>query len=111
MNRFDIVGLSLAEIALVLVFVLLAVFAPAYSHVSRQAQAKSHDVETLRAKVSELQKQLDEKSSLIQQFSAERPNLRSIATPSCFELKKTSSRWVGSVLVRGINRYEVNGRE
>jgi hypothetical protein len=111
MNRFDIVGLSLAEIALVLVFVLLAVFAPAYSRVSREAHSKSHDVETLRAKVSELQKQVDENASLIKQFGAERPNLRSIATPSCFELNKTPSRWLGSVTVRGISRYEINGQQ
>jgi len=111
MNRFDIVGLSLAEISLVLVFVLLAVFAPAYSRVSREAQTKTHDVDVLRAKVTELQKQVDESASLIKQFGAERPNLRSIATPSCFELNKTPNRWIGSVIVRGVNVYDLNGKQ
>jgi hypothetical protein len=111
MNRFDIVGLSLAEISLVLVFILLAVFAPAYSRVSREAKAKTHDIEVLHAKLMELQKQVDESASLIKRFGAERPNLRSIATPSCFELNKTSSRWLGTVIVRGVNNYELDGQE
>lgn len=107
MNRFDIVGLSLAEIALVLVFVVLAIFAPAYSHVQKELSFTKRDAESLRTKVGDLQKQLDD----MKRFKAERPNLRSRATPSCFELNKTTDRWLTSIVVNGVNRYEVGGRQ
>lgn len=108
MNQFDIVGLSLAEIALVVVFVLLAVFAPAYSRIRKELKIKEVETTKLKQQLDETER---EAARLHQQYEAERPNLRSKATPSCFELKKTSNRWLFTLVVRGPDKYELEGHE
>jgi hypothetical protein len=114
MSRLDIVGLSLAETALVLLFVLLGAFAPAYAHLKHIFRSDNAEIAHLNAQLAKAQQNLstaqDHLAMLQQEFAADRPKLRSRATPSCFELNKTSDRWLFTLVVRGADKYEVDGR-
>ena len=110
MNRFDIVGLTLAEISLVLLFSFIAVFLPAYGHVRKELDS----IKAATMLTGDIQKQLaDAKSEnvrLQQEIENSRRNLRSVATPSCFEINKTTG-WLFTAIIRGADRYEVLGQE
>jgi hypothetical protein len=114
MNRLDIVGLSLAEIALVLVFGVLAIFAPAYSRLKKELRSTNSVSLPLRDQITSLQQQLRkaqvENSTLREQFVAQRPNLRSKQTPSCMELHKAAT-WLFTAVVLGADRYEIDGQK
>jgi hypothetical protein len=105
MNRSDIVGYTLAEIALVLLFCIVAVFAPAYARLRKQANPKEKIAETQQ----ELSRANAENAQLRKELQDSRHNLRSVAMPSCAELNK-SSDWLFTATIRGIDDYEIAGR-
>ena len=106
MNRFDIVGLTLAEVSLVLLFSFVAVFLPAYGHLRKELSAKTtaEDVQkqllAANHKIAQLQQEVDNS----------RPNLRSVATPTCVEVNKATG-WLFGAVIRGADSYEVLGEQ
>lgn len=83
MNRFDVVALTLAEVALVTLFAFVAVTFPSYGRLRKEAHAlreKSAEAERLRKENMDLQ-------SLLATLQSAR-NLRSQAMPACVELHK-----------------------
>lgn len=101
MNRFDIVGLTLAEVSLVLLFSFIAIFIPAYSRARKEAA---------KADAGDVQKQLDaaklDNARLQKELENSRRNLRSVVTPSCVEISKATD-WLFAATVRGADNYEV----
>jgi cell division septum initiation protein DivIVA len=109
MSKIDIVGFTLAEIALVILFAVLVLFLP-------QKERQENEVQTLRQKI----KRLEESESTLkqriaslekerQQFQSPRPDLRSKAIPTCFEIDKTD--WLFSVTIRGKDVFEIAGKD
>jgi hypothetical protein len=108
MTRIDIVGLSLAEIALVLLFCFVAVFAPAYARLDRKLQvasAQPNEAAELKKKLAATEA---ENHALKHELEGYRRNLRSKATPSCTEISKASGP-LFTAIIQGEDRYEVNG--
>lgn len=105
MNRFDLVGLTLAEVALVLLFFVIVVFVPRTQSntqpgVSKEAfEALERENDELRADAAKLREEL----------LKYRPNLKSQVTPSCVEVKKATG-WLFNVTILGPDRYEVEGQ-
>ncbi len=105
MSRTDIVGLTLAEIALVVLFSFVAIFIPAYSRLSRKLRAyHAPDVATLQ---SALKTAADENEKLKAEIESSRRNLRSAAVPTCAELNKAD--WLFTAVIRGPDSYEADG--
>lgn len=106
MSRSDIiVGLTLAEIALVLLFSFLALFIPAYSRLNRKVKLNgSIDVAKLQ---TDLKNATAANDRLKAEIEKSRRNLRSAAVPSCAELNNAD--WLFTAVIRGSDAYEVNG--
>jgi hypothetical protein len=108
MNRSDIVGYTLAEIALALLFCIIAVFGPAYARLSKQPNSVPP-----KEKVAEIEQRLAraaaENAQLRKEIDDSRRNLRSVAMPSCAELNK-SPDWLFTAIIRGPDTYEILGR-
>jgi competence protein ComGC len=109
MNRFDIVGLTLAEISLVLLFSFIAIFVPSYARARKELDAKTN-----KATNSDVEKQLiaakAENTQLQQELQNSRRNLRSVVTPSCVEISKATD-WLFTAVIRGSDDYEVQGQQ
>lgn len=110
MNRFDIVGLTLAEISLVLLFSFVAIFVPSYARARKELDSVRAD----KATTSDVKKQLlaanAENAQLQQELQNSRRNLRSVVTPSCVEISKATD-WLFAAIVRGSDDYEVLGQQ
>ena len=105
MRREDIVGLTLAEIALTLLFFFLAVFAPTYARLNRKLKAINLiDVARLQ---TELKAAEAENETLKAELEKYRPNLRSAAVPSCAEINKAD--WLFTTIIRGSDTYDIDG--
>jgi hypothetical protein len=109
MNRFDIVGLTLAEISLVLLFSFVAIFVPSYARARKELDAQAN-----KATNSDIEKQLiavnAENARLQQELQNSRKNLRSVVTPSCVEIGKATD-WLFTAIIRGSDAYEVQGEQ
>jgi hypothetical protein len=107
-SRSDIVvGLTLAEIALALLFSFLALFIPAYARLNRKLKLYSAvDVYKLQ---NDLKSATVTNETLRAEIDKSRRNLRSAAIPACAELN--SSDWVFTAIIRGSDIYEVNGNK
>lgn len=104
MSRNDIVGLTLAEISLVLLFSFLALFVPAYARLNRKLkQSGAVDVAKLQ---TDLKNANASNESLKAEIENSRRNLRSAAMPTCAELNKAD--WLFTAVIRGSDSYEVN---
>ncbi len=110
MNRIDIVGLTLAEIALVLLFSVLAVFAPAYQRSQRELRANNLTSATVRDYKEKLRAAEAETVNLKEELEKHRRDLRSVATPSCVEIDRAKD-WLFTVTIRGADQYEIGGHE
>ncbi len=109
MRRVDIVGFTLAELSLVLLYVFLALTLPSRNTLQTETTRLSQQVTSLQA---EIQRLLREKSFLPEPKPAppeEKPRLRSAATPSCIE-KGIVADWLFTAIIRGRDAYEVHGR-
>jgi hypothetical protein len=106
MSRSDIiVGLTLAEIALALLFSFLVLFVPAYTRLNRKLKLyRTVDVVKLQ---NDLKNATATNESLKAEIDKSRRNLRSAAMPTCAELNKAD--WVFTAVIRGSDAYEVNG--
>ena len=111
MNRTDIVGLVLAEIALVLLFSFLAVMVPAYASLKRTSAANPHPTIDTRALEAQLDKLLKENALLKSEIRADRPNLRSSALPSCAELHNNQSDWLFTAIIDGTDEFQIGAKE
>jgi hypothetical protein len=111
MGRIDIVGLTLAEIALVLLF-CLATLIPGIRKTESGLIDLGKQVQNLKKKAAQDAQTIahlrDENRELEGKFGASRPGLRSRATPSCSELGKAAG-WLFAAVIRGRDSYEVNG--
>jgi hypothetical protein len=106
-RQFDIVGLTLAEVALVLLFSFLVLFVPAYARLNRRIkQSGAVDVAKLQ---TDLTNALAENARLKAEIDKSRRNLRSAAMPTCAELNKAD--WLFTAVIRGADVYEVNGNK
>ena len=103
MNRFDIVGLTLAEVSLVLLFSFIAIFVPAYSRARKvpDTGALEKQLAAATAENVKLRRELDE---------ASRRNLRSVVAPSCVEVGKATD-WLFEAIIRGADDYEILGQQ
>lgn len=108
MSRFDIVSLTLAEVALVALFAFVAVTFPSYGRLHkevRKMEAASRDAATMAAR---LRKDNEDLRKAIATLESDQ-NLRSQAMPSCIELHKAlGSLFV--VTVAGANEFIIGGR-
>ena len=112
MSRSDIVGLTLAEIALVLLFSFLALFVPAYARLNRTlTKSGALNVAKLQTEVNNAtaanERLKAENERLKTQIDKSRPNLRSAAMPTCAELNNAD--WLFTAVIRGADAYEING--
>lgn len=106
MQRTDIVGLTLAELALVLLFCMVTVVKPVHSTRNQDAVASARkDLAEQKSLVLALTKEND---ALRARFSAERPNLRSKQIPSCRE-KGIVTDWLFVTTIRERNLYDIQG--
>ena len=106
-ERTDIVGLTLAELALALLFCLLATLAPSFVKAQKAALAQGEQAkekEVLEKRVGDLERENAVQRSRLQIASRQ---LRSVAAPSCFELGKAND-WLFDTTVRGRDAYQVN---
>jgi hypothetical protein len=110
MSRTDIVGYTLAEIALLLLFAITAVFFPTYSRLSSKLKVEksvskksSAEVESLKNTISELQAKPGTPKTPHDAFG-----LRSKQLPSCIE-KGSATTWLFSATATSSNTYLVNG--
>jgi hypothetical protein len=100
-SRSDIVGWTLAEISLALLFAFLVLLIPAYARLNRKLNDSSKpDV------AAELKNVVAENKVLKAEIEKSRRNLRSVATPSCAELGKASD-WLFTATIRGSDSYDV----
>ena len=102
MARIDIVGLTLAEITLGLLFSFLALFAPAYASLYHRVQA-ANPTELERLKTENAQ--LTERNSRLQDQVASLISMRSKALPSCIEASKADG-YVATLTIRGRDAYD-----
>jgi uncharacterized coiled-coil protein SlyX len=111
-NGSDIIGYTLAEIALVLLFALVAVFLPSYSKASKQlkeVEKANRQVAEQREEVRLLKSQLAE----LQTRTADEPraaDLKSKQTPSCKELG-VDTGFLFTATITSADTYVVNGQE
>jgi hypothetical protein len=102
-TRIDIVGLTLAEIALAMLFCFIAVFAPSYARATQEIKRRPEPKELaeLKRKNEDLQREIEKLKGSIR-------DARSKQTPSCIELGKARGP-LFTVTIRGGNEYEVEG--
>jgi hypothetical protein len=100
-------GWTLAELALALLFALLAAFVPSYRakvvrlerlEAGSKKSLPAADIENLRKRNADLQSEIE----------ASRKNLKSRITPSCAELDKNSG-WLFSATVTSRDSFEIDG--
>jgi hypothetical protein len=105
-GRLDVFGLTLAELALVVLFAFLVA-----AQRNDPAEAKKGGrVQALEAQVASLRTENDELKRKLAQFSTPRPGLRSRQTPSCYETGYNTS-WLFTALILRPNTYSVNNVE
>lgn len=123
MIKSDLLGWTLAEIALALLFALLAAFAPSYRNVAMRNKGLEEEIKNaaslaaendrLRAENLALQSELAalrlENAELRSMSVAPRSDLKSIVLPSCAELNKNSD-WLFTATVIAEDSFEINGR-
>jgi hypothetical protein len=109
MSRIDIVGFTLAEIALVILFALLVIFLPQREREANEAKALQARIKNLEESESALKRQVASLEAERQRFQSSRPDLKSKAIPTCFEIDKTE--WLFSVTIRGNDEFEITGKE
>ena len=122
MNRFDIVALTLAEVALVVLFAFVAVIFPGYGKVRRDNKsldAKNSSLAADNQKLKTDNQRLKEEMSRLRADAAKqlplqlqesnRTGLRSKAMPSCIEVHK-ATRPLFTVIISGPGLFEVGGR-
>ena len=107
-RQFDIVGLTLAEVALVLLFSFLVLFVPAYARLSRRVEQSGAGAVNVAKLQTDLKNALAENARLKAEIDKSRPNLRSAAMPTCAELNKAD--WLFTAVIRGADAYEVNDK-
>lgn len=110
MSRTDIVGYTLAEIALLLLFAITAVFVPTYARLSSKLKVEksvsrksSAEVEALKNTISELQAKSGPSKT-----PRDGVGLRSKQLPSCIE-KGSATTWLFSATATSSNTYLLNG--
>ncbi len=99
--RIDIVGLSLAETALVLLFGVFAALLAGKAEEGRVTQ----QVSTQREQITTLERN---NADLKQRMAILLPKLRSSAFPSCAEVGKAQG-WLFTATVRGRDTYDIGG--
>jgi hypothetical protein len=118
MRRVDILGLTLAELSLVVLFAFLALALPSRSRLQRATARLSAENKHLSSEISTLQEQLSAERTARQALVAEiekvgstskSTNLRSTAPPTCVE-KGVATEWLATMVIRGRDQFEVNGR-
>jgi hypothetical protein len=107
MTRIDVVGLTLAEIALALLFCVVAVFAPSYARLEKQLRDRPdpNQLKALQNKILELQTDNDR---LKRDLQAVKQGARSKQTPSCIEIGKAAGP-LFTTTIRGEDRYDLDG--
>ncbi|SRR5216684_3441107 len=109
MARTDIVGFTLAEIALVILFAVLVLFLPQKGTQENEVQALKQKIKSLEESESALKQRIASLEKERQRFQSPRADLRSKAVPTCFEIDKTD--WLFSVIIRRNDVFEISGKE
>jgi len=105
-GRNDIIGYTLAEIALLLLFAIIAIFLPKYSTLSAHLRAQTASRLLLEKEVAALKEQL----ALVKPPGASPAGLRSRQMPSCIE-RKLASGPIFSAVALSNGKYRVGGEE
>lgn len=100
-------GLTLAEISLVLLFSFLVAFVPAYERLAK-AVGNPGDVAKLQKELDGVRAENNGLKDEIEKLKAKK-NLRSAAVPSCAEV--TQADWLFTAVVRGSDDYYVDGQQ
>jgi hypothetical protein len=112
MRHVDIVGMSLAELSLSLLFVVLALLPPSSPDELSSARTQLATVSSQLAIATKHIDELSAQSKQLQGFTrmtadgAAARHLRSITLPSCAE-KKVRNDWLFTTVVRGEDLYDV----
>jgi hypothetical protein len=109
MRRIDVVGLSLAELSLALLFAFLAITLPnleRLKHLEKVSRDRADDAER---KLSDRKAPtLAAKAGMSVAKGAQDAKLRSAARPSCIEMKVADGALL-SVTINGVDEYAVEG--
>ena len=109
MNRTDLLGWTLAELALALLFALLAIFGSSYrAELKRIRLLEAQSKNVIPAAESERIRA--ENIALKEQLEASRKNLKSKITPPCSELDKNSGP-LFTVTVYSRDSFGVGGKK
>jgi len=101
-------GWTLAELALALLFALLAAFIPSYrAEVERVRRLEAASKNELSA--TDAEKIREENIALRLEIESSRKNLKSKITPPCAELDK-SSGWLFTATITSRNSFEIEGK-
>ena len=108
MIRTDMLGWTLAELALALLFALLAAFIPSYrAEIERIKKLEAASKNEISA--ADAEKLRQENAALRAEFEASRKNLRSKIMPPCSELDKNSGT-LFTATVTSRNSFEIGGK-
>src|SRR4051812_24781825 len=98
-------GWTLAELALALLFALLAAFVPSYrAEVERIKRLEAQSKNSIPA--ADVEKLRKENADLRSEIEASRKNLRSRLTPPCVELDKNSG-WLFTATVTSRDSFDI----
>jgi hypothetical protein len=109
-NRSDLLGWTLAEIAFAVLFALLAALLPSYKiAVQRNLRLDTENKKT--ALVTEELKKVKEQNAVLQKAVDEsRKNLRSRVLPSCAEKDRTPE-WLFTATITSGQTYTIDGQQ
>jgi Tfp pilus assembly protein PilE len=105
--RTDLLGWTLAELALALLFAFFAAFVPSY--VAEVQRIKRLEAEAKKAvTAADVEKLRKENSDLRSGIEASRKDLKSKLTPPCAELDKNST-WLFTATVTSRDSFDIEG--
>jgi hypothetical protein len=106
--RIDVLGLTLAETALVLLFAIFSALLASKAEENRALKRATGQQEQIAALQRDLNSERQSNSDLSRRMAALLPKLRSSAFPSCAETGKAQG-WLFTATVRGRDAYEIDG--
>jgi hypothetical protein len=111
MREAEIVGLTLAELSLVLLFAFLAITMASRSHLQERVDQLAKDDLVARRELSDARNRLQvlqKHDGILPEPKRLAARLRSSALPSCVEIG-TEQDWLFTTVIRGRDAYEIEG--
>ena len=108
MTKSDLLGWTLAELALALLFAIFAIFTPTIQRLTLRAKGLEQENKRTHELIAENEQLRREEATLRASINASRANLKSKLTPPCSELDK-SAGWLFTATVMGPDSFEIGG--